>query len=198
MEERKEQYVKKSSCILLVVLALFAGLFIGNTATVLYMGQRDGGPVQQVSTAKPQKQAAAVDPVKLRELEAATEADPTSADAWVSLGNYCFGKGLHQKAANAYERALELSPMRVGVWSDLGVMYRRLGRFDDALKSFKHAASLDPGHVTSRFNQGIVYLHDLNDRASALKVWQEVLALKPDAKAPNGASLKVMVEELQK
>jgi hypothetical protein len=45
---------------------------------------------------------------------------------------------------------------------------------------------------------GIVYLHDLNDKPAALKVWKEVLAMDPNAKTPSGQSLAALVAELEK
>jgi tetratricopeptide (TPR) repeat protein len=202
-DELQEQYVRKSSCILLVVLALFAGLFVGNAVTMLYVGQRDGrqaalsGPASQQAPAQ-QNAPHAADPVALGKLEAATAAAPTDADAWVALGNYCFDHDLPAKAAAAYEHAVELSPMRPGVWSDLGVMYRRLKQYDKAIGAFEHAANLDKAHVTARFNMGVVYLHDLGNKAEALKAWKVVLSIDPDAKTPTGQPVADLVSELEK
>ena len=131
-------------------------------------------------------------------MEGPTPAIPTDARAWVMLGTYCLAHTLPLKVITAYERALELSPMQVGVWSDLGVMYKRAELFDKALEAFGHAASLDPKHVTSRFNMGIVYLHDLGDRENALRVWKEVLVLDPNAATPSGQPVADLVRELEK
>ncbi|SOB57688.1 conserved protein of unknown function [Pseudodesulfovibrio profundus] len=195
-ENRKDNYIKKSSCYLLVVMALLAGAFIGNTITMLYMGQQR--PMQQQANVPQKKQSSAptADASRLAELEAEAAANPTDFDAWSKLGHYCFDNGLPAKAIVAYKRAIELRPMHVGVWSDLGVMYRRTDQFDKAIDAFQHAASLDPKHIVSRFNMGIVYLHDLNDREAAAKAWKEVLALDPNAKAPNGQPLSELVKGL--
>ncbi|MCJ2163780.1 MULTISPECIES: tetratricopeptide repeat protein [unclassified Pseudodesulfovibrio] len=197
LEDIKDQYIKKKSVILLVVLALLVGAFIGNAITMLYIGQNqqradiESQPVQEGGVPH------TADPVALASMENAAAADPTNADLWVKLGNFCFDHNLPARAVNAYERALELKPMLVDVWSDLGVMYRQTKQFEKAVDAFGHAASLDSKHVTSRFNMGIVYLHDLNDKASALKVWKELLALDPSAKTPTGQSLSVLVKELE-
>lgn len=198
LDEIKEHYIKKSSCYLLVFMALLAGAFIGNTITMLYMGQRTA-PVQQVSTAPAasQPEPHTADANTLAQLESKANANPTDANAWVQFGNYCFDHNLPEKAIAAYERALELKPMSVGVWSDLGVMYRRTKQFDKAVDAFSHAASLDPKHVVSRFNMGIVYLHDLNDKEHALEAWKSVLAIDPNAKTPNGDSLSDMVKQME-
>jgi len=197
--EMKEQYMKKSSAYFLVVIALLAGAFIGNTITMLYVGQQQ----QRASVSQPAPQQSApvnheADPVALGNLEKAAMDNPTNADKWIELGNFCFDHDLYTKAITAYERALELSPMKVNVWSDLGVMFRRTQQYQKAVDAFGQAAALDKTHLTSRFNMGIVYLHDLNDRESALKVWKDVLAINPDAKAPSGQSLAQMVRDLER
>lgn len=197
MEEVKQDYMKKSSCYLLVIMALLVGAFIGNTITMLYVGNKPTSVSQVSSAPQQQQQASSVNPAKLAELEKAVAANPTNVDGWIQLGHYCFDNNLPAKAAAAYEHVLELRPMDVGVWSDLGVMYRRTERFEDAIRAFKQAASLDAKHVVSRFNLGIVYLHDLNDKASALKAWKEVLAIDPNAKTPGGQSVKELVKGLE-
>jgi len=200
-EEARQQYVKKSTCILLVVAALLVGAFLGNALTMIHVEQRGGRQAAVSGTpGQPAPQAAphAADPATLARLEADAAAEPTNADAWVALGNYCFDHDLPAKAAAAYERAVELAPMRPGVWSDLGVMYRRTEQFDKAIDAFSHAASLDTTHVTSRFNMGVVYLHDLGDRENALKAWREVLAIDPSAVTPTGRPVASLVSELEK
>lgn len=198
LAELKEHYIKKSSAILLVVMAVLVGAFVGNAITMLYVGQSQqrANITQSAPQAAPQEEHTA-DPQALSTLERAAADDPTNADKWVKLGNFCFDHNLPERAIIAYERALELAPRSVNVWSDLGVMYRRTKQFEKAVDAFGHAASLDSNHVTSRFNMGIVYLHDLNDRASALKIWKEVLALDPDATTPSGQRLDGLVKSME-
>jgi cytochrome c-type biogenesis protein CcmH/NrfG len=193
------KYVKKSSAVLLAVLGVLVGAFIGNAVTMLYVGQREQRvnlSAQATPTESPMPNSA--DPEALASMENAAAADPTNADLWIRLGNFCFDHNLPARAVNAYERALELRPNEVNVWSDLGVMYRRTKQFEKSVDAFSHAAALDKDHITSRFNMGIVYLHDLHDPASALKVWKEVLAINPEAKSPTGQRVADMVQELEK
>ncbi|BDQ32596.1 tetratricopeptide repeat protein [Pseudodesulfovibrio portus] len=200
IEEIKEHYIKKSSAILLVFLALAVGAFIGNAITMLYVGQQQqrAGATSQSAPAQTGVEPHEANPVALANLEKAAQADPTNAAKWVELGNFCFDHDLNEQAVTAYERALALKPMQVNVWSDLGVMYRRTGRFDKAVEAFGHAAALDKTHMTSRYNMGIVYLHDLNDKQAALKVWKDILAKDPEARSPSGQSLASMVQDLEK
>lgn len=196
-EELKEHYIKKSSCILLVVMALLVGAFIGNTITMLYVGNK--GNVQATSVQKPstpQQADHVADMNVVASLEDAANSNPTDSNAWIKLGNYCFDHGLPAQAVIAYERALELKPMNVGVWSDLGVMYRRTNQFQKAVDAFRQAATLDKSHTVSRFNMGIVYMHDLNDKANAKKAWEEVLAIDPNAKTPGGRPVADLIAGL--
>lgn len=196
-DEVKEHYVKKSSCILFVVMALLVGAFVGNTITMLYVGNK--GSVQTANVQQQvasQQSAPTADMSTLASLEGAAASNPTDSNAWIKLGNYCFDHDLPAKAVTAYERALELKPMNVGVWSDLGVMYRRTKQFQKAVDAFAHAGALDKKHVVSRFNMGIVYLHDLNDRVNAKKAWESVLAIDPNAKTPGGQPVAELVAGL--
>jgi len=198
MEELKGDYIKKSSCIMFVVMALLLGSFIGNTITMLYVGQQ--GQRGPVASAPSQGEAAphTADPAALAKLEGEAAANPTNAGGWIKLGNFCFDHDLPQKAVIAYERALELSPMKIGVWSDLGVMYRRTAQYQKAIDAFGQAAALDPKHVTSRFNMGIVYLHDLNDKVNAVKIWKQVLEIDPNAATPTGQKVSSLISDLEK
>jgi len=200
LTELKEHYIKKSSAVLLVVVAVLVGAFLGNAITMVYLGKQQQRAGFGQSAPAPQQNSGQhqANPVALANLEDAARNDPTNPARWVDLGNFCFDHQLYAKAATAYERAVELKPMQPNVWSDLGVMYRRTQQYDKALEAFGHAAALDKAHITARFNMGIVYLHDKNDKASALRMWKEALAINPDATSPNGQSLKSMIEGLER
>ncbi|QJB57786.1 tetratricopeptide repeat protein [Pseudodesulfovibrio sp. zrk46] len=194
-DEIKEHYIKKTSCIMFVIAALLVGAFVGNTITVLYLGNKGGTQTAAVQQGQQQPTPTA-NMNTLNSLESAANSNPTDPNGWIKLGNYCFDNNLPGKAVNAYERALEIRPMNVGVWSDLGVMYRRTQRFQEAINAFSQAVKLDKNHKVSRFNMGIVYLHDLNDKVNAKRVWEELLSIDPNAKAPNGKPVADLVSGL--
>jgi len=196
-EEGTRGYIKKSSCFFLVLGALCVGLFVGNTITTLYMGQRGGVETSPMSVPPSNPSAVVVDQMALARLEQAAAADATNERKWIELGNFCFDNGLAKKAVQAYERALELSPMHGDVWSDLGVMYRQDGQYQKAIDAFGRAAQVDPKHVTSRYNMGIVYYYDLNDRAAALKVWRALVDENPNVKTPSGQPLADLIRKVE-
>lgn len=191
LNELKGLHIKKSSCIMLVVLAFAVGIFLGNTVTVLYMAQQQAR--ESVSGSPGGVAPHVANPAALAKLEQTAAANPTNVEAWIKLGNFCFDHDLPQKAIIAYKRAVELAPMKINVWSDLGVMYRRTGQFPEAIEAFGHAAALDKKHVTARFNMGIVYYHDLGNKAEALKAWEEVLSIDPNAVSPSGQKVSELI-----
>jgi tetratricopeptide (TPR) repeat protein len=112
------------------------------------------------------------------------------------LGNVYFDTNNVPKAIRAYEKSIELSPNNPNVITDLGVMYRRNGQPDKALEAFEMAIAVSPGHQQSRFNKGIVLRYDLNDRDGAVKAWEELLKINPNATAPNGQPLSEAIKNL--
>jgi cytochrome c-type biogenesis protein CcmH/NrfG len=192
-------FVKKETMLIVALIALVIG-FLGG---VFYSALQSGptGSVQTTSAPpQPQQQQAsgltreqASDILRL-EQEVAT--NPTNVDAWTRLGHVYFDTNNPAKAIRAYEKSLELRPDDPNVLTDLGVMYRRSGQPDKALATFDRAIAVDPRHEQSRFNKGIVLRYDMNDREGAVKVWEELLAINPNALAPNGLPVSEAIKSL--
>jgi len=130
--------------------------------------------------------------------EAAAREDPGNPSAWAALGNLYFDTGEPEKAIEAYRRSLDLSPDNPAVWTDMGIMYREAGKPREAVEAFDRAMKLDSRHENSRFNKGIVLLHDLQDPEGAIRAWEDLLAVNPLAVAPGGQSVDMMVHNLKK
>ena len=80
----------------------------------------------------------------------------------------------------------------------LGIMYRRSGQPQKAIEAFDRAIATDPKHENSRFNKGIVLMHDLNDREGAIAAWEELVEVNPNALTPNGSQpLKEMINRVR-
>jgi tetratricopeptide (TPR) repeat protein len=75
-------------------------------------------------------------------------------------------------------------------------MYRRNGQPVKALEVFDKAIALDPRHEQSRFNKGIVLRYDMNDREGAVKAWEDLLKINPNAMAPNGLPVSEAIKSL--
>jgi tetratricopeptide (TPR) repeat protein len=76
----------------------------------------------------------------------------------------------------------------------MGVMYRRMGKPEKAIEAFEKAMAVDPRHEISRYNKGIVLLHDLNNVEGAIKAWEDLIRVNPAYMAPTGQTVKQMVD----
>ena len=109
----------------------------------------------------------------------ALELQPGNADTVVRLGNAYFDSADYETAITTYTEALIIDPRNADVLTDLGVAYRRVKRPEKALNAFRKAIDIDSMHASSRYNQGVVFFHDLNDKEGAIKAWQAFLQIEP-------------------
>jgi cytochrome c-type biogenesis protein CcmH/NrfG len=192
-------YVKKEAMFWVATITLVVGFLIGVVLTVYK--SRSGLPVQsspQGSQSAPPSnsdQGSSVEmAARIIELEKQTAQNPQSAEAWIQLGHLYFDTDNYEKAIGAYQNSLALKPDNANVLTDMGVMYRRSGMPAEAIKAFSKAIAVDPRHEVSRFNKGIVLMHDLKDREGALKAWEGLLEINPLAMAPNGQSVDQLIQ----
>ena len=195
-EETRHGYVKKETMLIVAFVALLVGFFSG----VVYVSFKSG------ATRQPSLREASKPPTETKEtftertapLEEAVSRNPSNVEAWIQLGNHYFDADQHQQAIRAYERALALDDNNPDVWTDLGVMYRRDGQPQKAIEAFDKAMTLDPLHEASRFNKGIVLMHDLNDQKGALAAWEALLAINPNAMTQDGQTLRDMIGRVKR
>ena len=110
-----------------------------------------------------------------RPLEDATAKDPNNLQALVALGNRYFDARQFQKAIDMYARALKIDPTNPDVRTDMAIMYRGLKDYDRAISELREAAVADPRHINSRYNLGIILLHDKGDVKGAIAAWEDCL-----------------------
>lgn len=195
-ETGKNQYIKKETTYFIAFLCLVIG-FLGGIVFSVY--KSPSVPSQTVTPA-PQQSAqgiSAEDAQKMVTLEREVAKNPNNVDAWTQLGHVYFDSNQFEKAINAYNKSLALRPNNADILTDLGVMYRRNGNPQQAIASFDKAVAVNPKHETSRFNKGVVLMYDLQDRAGAIKVWEELVSVNPLATAPTGEPLKNIIEKMQ-
>jgi len=192
-------FVKKEFTLIVALIALVVG-FLGG---VFYSALQSSptGNVQTTSGLPPQQQQqqgglSNEQARNILSLEQEVAVNPTNLNAWTQLGNVYFDTNNFPKAIRAYEKSIELSPNNPNVLTDLGVMYRRNGQLDKALEAFDRAIALSPRHEQARFNKGIVLRYDMNDRDGAVKAWEELLKINPNATAPNGQPLSEAIKNL--
>lgn len=191
-------YVKREIMLVVAFVALIAG-FLGGVVFTVYKTDApapmssappSGPPLQDGELTAEQEEL-------LQALQAKVAAEPRNVRAWIELGHLYFDSNQFRKAIEAYKESLAINPDNADVWTDLGVMYRRSGRPAEAVAAFDRALEAEPLHEISRFNKGIVLMHDLNDPEGALKAWEELIRINPAARAPNGQPLKDLIENLK-
>lgn len=201
--------MKKETAILYVVIALVVGFIGGATVGILWMskGGQKTAMVQQPPMAGPEAPGPAVPapaPPARNSVEVASQIqtlkeiikkDPKNLPAWVELGNLYFDSDRPKEAIEAYSRYLALKPNNPDVRTDMGIMYRKLGQFDKALEEFRRAAQSDPKHATSRYNIGIVLLHDKHDINGAIKAWEDYLKIDPNSE--RAQRLRAQIEKMK-
>jgi len=182
-----------------IVAALAVGFFMGSMFMELRMGP------QPMPQAMPQAASPAVDGVdhaeelaRISELEIALAGKRGDQAAWVELGNLYFDTHQARRSIGAYEKAIALGPVSADVWTDLGIMHREAAEPKQAVEAFDAALKLDSSHQNALYNKGVVLQHDLRDRAGALAAWEQLLKAHPEARNPEGRSMRGIVDELKK
>ena len=181
--------VQKSTLYGVAFVALAVGFLIGVVFSALRTGT---GPAVPQSAAVPPAPVGG-DARRLEALVKETAQNPKNVAAWVDLGNLYFDTNQFDKSIWAYKKSLELNPDNPNVLTDMGVMYRRKGQPEEAVKSFDEAIRVDPKHEVSRFNKGIVLLHDLDKPQEGIQAWEQLLKINPFAEAPGGKTVDELV-----
>ena len=196
--------VRRQSAAALCVIMLLAGVFLGWQGAVVVFNQdaaQGGKPgmhqqAQQPAQGQGQNPMASALMAQAKTMEDQAAKTPNDPVVWTKLGDTYFDAELPDRAVAAYQKSLALSPNQPDVWTDMGVMLRLMGKTQEALKAFEQAVSIDPKHQQARLNTGVVYLFDLKDKPAALKAWQDLLAIHPEAKMPDGKRVADAVKEI--
>jgi tetratricopeptide (TPR) repeat protein len=106
--------------------------------------------------------------------------DPNNLQALIGIGNLYFDTKQDLLAIGNYQKALALDPSNVNVRTDMAVCYRKTGNPDRAVEELKKAISTNPRHAQSRYNLGVILIHDKNDLEGGVKAWEALLENVPD------------------
>jgi len=205
--------MKKETLILYLVIALVVGFVGGVTVGILWMTRgaekvamvqkpqmappgspMPGPPVQGQGPTPPGRDSVEM-ASQIQTLKEIVKKDPKNLPALVELGNLYFDANQPKEAIEAYSRYLAVKPDNADVRTDMGIMYRKLGQSDKALEEFRKAAQSDPKHINSRYNIGLVLLHDKGDMKGAIKAWEDYLKVDPNSE--RAQRLKAQIEKMK-
>lgn len=188
--------MKKEHAFLFILVAFVVGIVVGVVVTVLYEEKIPGLPTSIKPPSSPAGPALSADMQKqISVLKSILKDDPKNLKALVELGNLYFDADQLDPAIEAYSKALEIDPNNADVLTDRGIMFRRKGNFDRAIAEFQKAAQIAPKHVNSRYNLGIVLLHDKGDIKEAIKAWEEYL--KVESTGPRADNIRKQIEKMK-
>ena len=196
--------MKKETVALLVVIAFLVGFITGATVAILKATKstEKTALVQKPQMVLPGTPAAASPgsdsgevTSKIQPLKEIVKKDPKNLPAWVELGNLYFDTDQPKEAIEAYSQYLKVKPDNPDVRTDMGIMYRKLGQFDRAIEEFRKAAQSDPKHINSRYNIGLVLLHEKQDMKGAIKAWEEYL--KVDSNSEKAQRIRAQIEKMK-
>ncbi len=187
-KKNASQPAQKGNPLVYGVVFLLAGALIGGVLTTAVHTTSEKAPVQA------QQGNNLADQIAVYAERVAQ--NPGDEKAWVTLGNLYFDTHQHEKSIEAYGRALEINPNNPNVLTDKGVMHRSLGEYQMALDCFAKAIAIDPGHETARMNTGVVLFHDMGDKAGAIKAWQELVRINPQAANAEGVLISEVIMQM--
>ena len=183
-----------------VILALFAGFIAGAlySSVKLKSVHRQGMGMLAPDTGENTVDHSEKIAGRIKDVKAHLRDHPDDAAAWAQLGNLFFDIAQIPDAIEAYEKSLVLEPDNIQVMTDLGVMYRRNQQPEKAVEVFDRVNTLKPEFETAWFNKGVVLLHDLDDQEEGIAAWKKLVEINPMAMAPNGESVAMLLQRLQK
>ena len=192
--------MKKETAILLIVIAFLVGFITGATVAILKGTKATAkAPVVQKPQMALEPASPGPSPIEvaseIQALKDIVKKDPKNLSAWVELGNLYFDSNQPKEAIEAYSQYLAIKPDNPDVRTDMGIMYRKLGDFDRAIEEFRKAVQSDPKHTNSRYNLGLVLLHDKHDIKAAVKAWEDYLKVDPNSE--RAQRIRAQIEKMK-
>ena len=184
--------MKKENAIILVIVGVLVGFIAGVGAGIRFASKDVLPPAVTQNAPVPQK---APSESEIRALEGMIAKDPLNQQALIDLGNRYFDGRQFQKAVDTYARVLKIDPKNADVRTDMAIMLRGLKEYDRAISELRQAAAQDPNHVNSRYNLGIILLHDKGDVKGAIAAWED--CLKAGAAGDQAEKIREQIKELR-
>ncbi len=115
-----------------------------------------------------------------RYARAATEREPTSADAWNNLAIGLEELGRTGEAETTYRRASEIDPKNYRALFNLGILLRKSARYDEAAVVQQDVLKRAPMHSGAHFELGVLYAGPLGNTERAKAHLQATIGADPN------------------
>ncbi|MBI1926555.1 tetratricopeptide repeat protein, partial [Candidatus Poribacteria bacterium] len=114
----------------------------------------------------------------IAEWKKAVADSPNYTQAYVSLADAYFNRGLYDAAAQSYAKASQLDANDPHLLYNLGNTYLRMGRFEAAVSAYQNALKIDPNMAYTYANMGFA-LFEMERYDEAIRAYKQ--ALQQDA-----------------
>lgn len=115
--------------------------------------------------------------------DAAIEADPKNALAWMNKGFHLQSVGRYDEALHCFDKVLEIDPKNAQAYTMKGCSLDTLGAFEEAVEAFLAGLKLVPDDEWVHYNLGVAYFH-LNEFEKAKAAFSRSLELNPHFTGP--------------
>jgi len=117
-------------------------------------------------------------PEAVVQLKKAIALDPTSQDAYNTLGTVYLAQNNTTEAIKVYKRLTSVAPTSADAYNSLGNAYVQAGNNAEAEKAYKTAARMDPSSTYAPYTLGNLYLQQ-GRLAEAETQFQKVMSIAP-------------------
>jgi len=171
---------------------LMLALLLALAAVVSFSGCKKKQPPATAGDGEPIRLNAVAEIDNYKEI---LRKDPNNLQALIGIGNLYFDTKQDLLAIESYRKALSMDPTNTNVRTDMAVCYRRSGNPSQAVEELKKAISMTPRHAQSRYNLGLILIHDMQDIDGGIKAWEALLENVPDY--PYRENLKAEVAKMR-
>lgn len=190
-----------------LILVLTAALFTGCTQ----LGLGSPGVREPIGTASESIDHEVIDAVILEANEYAAsgdydlalalfhdvlEDDPTSAPAYIGIGDVYIEQGAYSKAEPAFSRAAKLEPRSFNAQFGHAVALQMLERFIDAVRAYHRALTIEPDSPKANLNLATTYLQ-MNEPNHAIVFAEKAIEVDP-GNGPAWVNLGVAYERVDR
>lgn len=110
----------------------------------------------------------------------AYQLDSSNLESLIMLGDIYTEQGNFEAAVRTYEYLLRVDPENADCHNYMGYLLWQLDKNDDAMAEYRKAIALNPENPIAYNNLGVIFLDEKCQLETALDMFEQAMALKPD------------------